>query len=108
MRNAALLIPLLALLSACGNPHQDAADACMAEVRNRLADKNFEVDVNVLAESATPDGNAILLMAPIVFDRALDSEYAQQVECRVRVEGGKPNVIFLQFNWSVDDIRKSQ
>lgn len=107
MRNAMLLI-LSGLLSACGNPNRGAADACMAEIRGRLADKSIEVDVDRLADSAAPVGAATVLTAPIVFDPGLASEYTQQVECRVREENGEPAVIFLQFNWSIDDVRKSQ
>ncbi|HNR91092.1 MAG TPA: hypothetical protein PKO41_01585 [Dokdonella sp.] len=107
MRSTLLLI-LSGLLAACGNPNRDAADACMAEIRGRLADKSIKVDVDRLAESATPTGTATALTAPIVFDPGLASEYTQQIECRVREENGQPTVIFLQFDWNIDDMRKSQ
>lgn len=108
MRNVVMLLALPLLLAACADANRDAADACMAEIRSRLAGKDITVDVDRLAGAATPDGSGTLLTAPIVFDRGLASEYTQSIECRVRVEAGKPSVIFLQFNWSMDDVKKSR
>lgn len=108
MRHAILLI-LVILLSACGNTvHRNAALACMAEVESRLADKRFEVDIDRLTESAVPEAAGTLqLSTPIVFDRGRPSEYTQTIECRVRLDTATPTVIFLQFNWSMDDVKKA-
>lgn len=108
MRHAILLL-LVILLSACGNnEHRRAATACMAEVDNRLAGKHFEVDIGRLTDSAVAESAGTLqLSAPIVFDRGSASEYTQTVECRVRLDTAAPTVIFLQFNWSMDDVKKA-
>ena len=70
MRHVILLLLVLAL-SACGNNvHRKAARACLAEVDNRLSDKQYEVDVARLTDSAVPEAASTLqLSAPIVFDR---------------------------------------
>lgn len=109
MRYAVLSI-LLVLVSACGNNvHRQAARACLAEVDNRLEDKQFDVDVGQLTNSAvTQAADTLQLSSPIVFDRGRASEYTQIIECRVRLDADAPTVIFLQFNWSMDDVKKAQ
>jgi hypothetical protein len=109
MRLALLPIPLL-LLAACGNTvHRNAAKACLAEVDTRLAGKLFDVDVDQLTASAVSQAAETLqLSAPIVFDRGRPTEYTQIIECRVRLDAESPTVIFLQFNWSMDDVKKGQ
>ena len=108
MRHVILLLLVLAL-SACGNNvHRKAARACLAEVDNRLSDKQYEVDVARLTDSAVPEAASTLqLSAPIVFDRGREAEYTQIIECRVRLDTETPTVIFLQFNWSMDDVKKA-
>ncbi len=106
-----LLVSMLGLLAACGGSSrgQVAADTCMREVGSRLADKRIDVDVARLAASANevaPD--TLQLSAPIVFDRGTDGEYTQTIQCRVRFDAEQPSLLFLQFDWDVGDIRKSQ
>lgn len=110
MRHA-LLPCLFGLLVACGAASRErgAADACMVEVNNRLTGKRFDVDVDKLAASATSIATETLqLSVPILFDRGLASEYTQTIECRVRLVPGPVSVIFLQFNWNMDDVKKRQ
>lgn len=95
---------LLGLLSACGKASRErqAADACAAEVRTKLAGKSYELDAAGLASAAKSESaDTYHLDAPIVFDKGLASEYRQTIDCRVRFEGDKPSVIFLQFNWTL-------
>ena len=104
-----ILIIVSGLLTACGGTGRRAADACMVEINSRLAGKNIDVDVGQLGSSAKESGaDTLLLTGPIVFDRGTSSEYTQAIECRVRRDGGTSTVIFLQFNWSMDDVRTSQ
>lgn len=110
MRNA-LLLCLSGFLVACGAAGRErgAADACLVEVNKRLTGKRFDVDVDRLAASAMSIAPETLqLSAAIVFDRGLAREYTQTIECRVRLAADAPTVIFLQFNWNMDDVKKGQ
>lgn len=107
MRIIAVFCCLLAL-SACTSRERSAADACVAEITSRLAGKTFDVDAKQLAESAKVlDADSLQLEGPIVFDRGFAKEYAQTLDCRVRIDGSTANVIFLQFNWSMEDLKKA-
>ncbi len=105
------LLPLLILplLAACSESRETrAANACVAEVGNRLAGRNVTLDAKALAATVAPAADGMLQVSgPIVFDRGLSGEYTQTLDCRVRFEADAPVVIFLQFNWSMDDVRKS-
>ena len=108
MRRAIPLV-FVATLSACGGGgiNRQAADACMKEVGSRLAEKRYEVDVDRLAASAAPNAaNTLQLSAPIVFDRSTDTEYTQTIQCRVRIDPAGPTVVFLQFDFNMDDVFK--
>ncbi|GMV30204.1 MAG: hypothetical protein AMXMBFR59_23290 [Rhodanobacteraceae bacterium] len=110
MRTAVVAIALAVLLSACsGGREQTAAKACESAVKNKLAGRTFELDPKAMAASAKAEGGTILaLSADIVFDKGLTSEYKQTFDCKVRFEGDKePSVILLQFNWSMDDVKKN-
>ena len=105
------VIGMLGLLSACGGGSREqlAADTCMREVESRLSGKRIDVDVGKLAASATsvaPD--TLQLSAPIVFDRNTSAEYTQTIQCRVRFDAAVPSLLFLQFDWNIDDVKKSQ
>lgn len=105
---AVLFMAALGLASCSASNERRAADACLAETANRLAGKQYDVDVKQLAASTTAGADGMLqLSGPIVFDRDLSGEYAQTIDCRVRFEAGEPVVIFLQFSWSMDDVKKS-
>lgn len=97
-------------LAACGGGREQvAASACDKAVQAKLAGRNYELSVGDLASHAKAEGADVMhLSSQITFDKSLSSEYRQTVDCKVRFETGKePNVIFLQFNWSMDDIRKN-
>ncbi|MEO8011115.1 MAG: hypothetical protein ABI650_05680 [Dokdonella sp.] len=105
MRNV-LLLAMCMGLAACGvSRERVAADACLAEAGTRLQGKRIDVDIDKLAASASTNApETYQLSAPIVFDRGLSSEYSQTIECRVRFNAEQPSVIFLQFNWNLDDL----
>lgn len=107
MRNL-LMLAICTGLAACGvSRERSAADACLADADTRLQGKSYEVDVDALAASATSNAaDTYQLSAPIVFDRGLSSEYRQTLECRVRFDAEQPSVIFLQFNWSMEDVKQ--
>ena len=42
-----------------------------------------------------------------MFDKGLSTEYQQTFDCRVRFDKDKvSDVIYLQFNWNKDDLKK--
>ncbi len=109
MRNIVVALASTVLLAGCAASREEqAAEACGKEIQTRLAGRNYEVSAKDLAAHAAAEGPDILRLAStIVFDKGLSSEYRQTVDCRVRFENGKPPaVIFLQFNWSMDDVKK--
>lgn len=110
MRAAMVAIAMAVLLGACGGGREEtAARACESAVRNKLAGRTFELDVTSMARKAKAESNDIIsLNGRIVFDKGLTSEYKQTLDCKVRFEDGKePSVILLQFNWSMDDVKKN-
>ncbi len=110
MRAAIVAVAMAVLLSACGGGREEtAARACESAVRNKLAGRIFELDVKTMASKAkTESGDILSLNGEIVFDKGLTSEYKQTLDCKVRFEGDKePAVILLQFNWSMDDVKKN-
>lgn len=102
-----LVVSAVLLLAACsGSREQQAASACDAAVKDKVAGRGYEMSVKDLAASGKTEGDAIRVSAPIVFDKGLTSEYKQVLDCRVRFEQGKaPTVIFLQFNWLTEDLK---
>ena len=108
MRARLSFLGIVLLLSACGGgSEQQAAAACDKAVKDKLAGRGYEMSVKSLAASAKDDAGVLHLSAPILFDKGLSSEYKQVLDCRVRFEAGKdPTVIFLQFNWATEDLKK--
>lgn len=102
-------IAVLLLASCGGGREQVAASACDKAVQAKLAGRNYELSVGDLASHAKAEGADVMhLSSQITFDKSLSSEYKQTVDCKVRFEAGKdPSVIFLQFNWSMDDVKKN-
>lgn len=103
----------LLLLGGCGGggPEQLAADACMAEVNQRLAGKSYEADTEKLLASATSEGqpaNTLQLTTQIVFDRGLASEFTQVLKCKARIDGKAASVLSIEFIWSMEDLKKSE
>lgn len=110
MRAAVIAIAIAVVLSGCGGGReQTAAQVCEAAVKNKLAGRTFELNPKAMAASAKAEsGDTLSLNSQIVFDRGLTSEYKQTFDCKVRFEGDKePSVILLQFNWSMDDVKKN-
>ena len=91
------------LLTACAGGREDlATTACEREVKAKLNEQNYRIDVNDLRASAEMEDDKIMrLTSSVTFDAGLPREYKQAVECRVRfVEGQKqPNVISINFTW---------
>ena len=108
MRAKLSILIAVVLLSVCGGREQDAAGACEKAVKEKLAGRSYEMSVKNLAASAKGDDPSTLhLTTPLLFDKGLSSEYKQVLDCRVRFEQGKePTVIFLQFNWATEDLKK--
>ena len=51
--------------------------------------------------------DVVSIASTIVFDKGLSTEYQQTFDCRVRFDKDKvSDVIYLQFNWNKDDLRK--
>jgi hypothetical protein len=106
-RGAALALAAVTLASCGGGNETAAATACVDAVQAKLAGRNYELRAKDLAGSAKTVGDEWHLSSQITFDKSLSSEYKQTVDCKVRLEAGKaPSVIFLQFNWSMDDVKK--
>jgi hypothetical protein len=76
-------------IAACGQsanndtPQQRAAQACEAEAKTRIGEKTYRLDIAALA---------------IVIDPGLRDEVKQTLECKVRVQQGKPDeVTYINF-----------
>ena len=105
-----LLSLLLLLLTACAGsgPGKLAADACLGEVNQRLAGKSFDLDSRSLAASAKQEnaaGDIWDLSTQVIFDRGLATEFTQNLNCRVRVDGGTASVVSLEFIWAMKDLK---
>jgi hypothetical protein len=101
---------LLLLLSACGGsgPGQLAANACIAEVNQRLEGKSYELDAKAFAASAETEQGATdiwHLTVPVVFDRGLGTEFTQNLKCKARVDGGSASVLSIEFIWAMKDLK---
>jgi len=99
----------LLLLGGCGNSrNNEAADACSKSIADKLAGKTFNLDRSDMAGHAKDEpGGVVYIASTIVFDKGLSTQYAQTFDCRVRLAEGKPSdVIYLQFNWNKDDLKK--
>jgi hypothetical protein len=99
----------LLLLAGCGNSRNNAAaDACSKSIADKLTGKTFYLDRSDMAGHAKDEPGGVLYIAStIVFDKGLSTQYAQTFDCRVRLTDGKPSdVIYLQFNWNKDDLKK--
>lgn len=110
MRAALMAMTLAVLLTGCGGGRETtAAKACEAAVRQKLAGRTFDLDLADMAAKAKAEGGDILyLTSTVVFDKGLSSEYKQTMDCKVRFEADKdPSVILLQFNWSMDGVKKN-
>jgi hypothetical protein len=106
------MVAILAMsfLSGCAGsgPAQRAAEACKAEVEQRLAGKTYEFDVERFQASAAVDKDSpdtLMLSAPIVFDRGLASEFTQMLKCKARDSGNSASVLSMEFIWNMEDLK---
>lgn len=86
-------------IAACGKsanndtPQQRAAVACELEAKSRIGEKTYQLDVAALAASAKPADDGWELKAPVIIDPGLRDEVQQTLECKVRVQQGKPDEV---------------
>lgn len=109
LRAVSLLI-LGCTLAACGNNRNDSAlDACTKAISDKLAGKTFDLDRKDMAAHVKEEAaDTLLIGSTAVFDKGLLNEYKQTFDCRVRFEkAGTPSVIWLQFNWNKEDLKKA-
>ncbi len=91
-------------LSACSgggvsnSPKELAAAACEAEAKVRIGEKTYQLDTAALAQSAKREDDVWAMQAPIVIEPGLRDEAKQTLECKVRVQEGKPDeVTYINF-----------
>jgi hypothetical protein len=107
-----MLLPAITctlLLAGCGNGRHDAAvDACSKAIAAKIVGKSFNLDGADMAGHARDEPpDVVYIASTIVFDKGLSTQYQQTFDCRARVADGKAtDVIYLQFNWSKDDLKK--
>ena len=105
----ALALSTLSFVGCGSNRNDEAVDTCLKAAADKLADKRYELDrkdmaAHVVQESA----DTVFITTPATFDQGLSSQYKQTFECRVRFETGKPpSVIWLQFAWNKEDLKKA-
>ncbi|HEX6833957.1 MAG TPA: hypothetical protein VF132_10535 [Rudaea sp.] len=110
MKHHLYVVPILLSLAGCGGPSDNGAvDACAKAIADKLAGKTYEVDrKDMAAHLKSETADTVFITSPATFDKGLASEYKQIFECRVRFENGKaPSVIWLQFNWNKEDLKKA-
>lgn len=111
MRGYRLLLATLCLLplAGCGNSRNNAAiDACSKAIGDKITGKTFTLDRKDMANHAKDEAaDVVSIASTIIFDKGLSTEYQQTFDCRVRLDKDKASdVIYLQFNWNKDDLKK--
>lgn len=99
----------LLLLAGCGNSRNDAAiEACSKAIADKVTGKSFTLDRKDMGNHAKDESvDVVAIASTIVFDKGLSTEYQQTFDCRVRLDKDKvSDVIYLQFNWNKDDLKK--
>ena len=87
------------VIAACGQsadndtPQQRAAVACESEAKVRIGEKTYQLDIAALAASAKPADDGWELQAPVIIDPGLRDEVKQTLECKVRIQQGKPDEV---------------
>ena len=100
-----LLVMTAICLGACSgggggsdSPKERAAAACEAEAKIRIGEKTYQLDPTALAGSAKREDDVWAMQAPIVIEPGLRDEAKQTLECKVRVQDGKPDeVTYINF-----------
>jgi hypothetical protein len=102
-----LVLAVFLTLAGCGGGRNDtAADACSKAISDKLAGKTFSLDrKDMIARAKDESTDTVLIGSTITFDQGLSTEYQQTFDCRVRL-GKTADVIYLQFNWNKEDLKK--
>lgn len=83
---------------ASNSPKERAAAACEAEAKVRIGEKTYQLDTAALAQSAQRVDDVWAMQVPIVIEPGLRDEAKQTLECKVRVQDGKPDeVTYINF-----------
>lgn len=83
---------------ASNSPKERAAAACEAEAKVRIGEKTYQLDIAALAQSAQRMDDVWAMQVPIVIEPGLRDEAKQTLECKVRVQDGKPEeVTYINF-----------
>jgi len=97
------------LLAGCGSSRNNAAiDACSKAIADKVTGKSFTLERKDMGNHARDESaDVVAIASTIVFDKGLSTEYQQTFDCRVRFDKDKvSDVIYLQFNWNKDDLKK--
>jgi hypothetical protein len=104
MNKRIVFISFCMAIAACGQsanndtPQQSAAAACEAEAISRIGEKTYQLDIAALAASAKMAEDVWELSVPVIINPGLRDEVKQTLECKVRVQQGKPNeVTYINF-----------
>jgi hypothetical protein len=104
MNKRIVFIAFCMAIAACGQsanndtPQQRAAQACETEAKTRIGEKTYELDIAALAANAKAVEDVWEMQAPIVISPGLRDEVKQTLECKVRVQQGKPDeVTYINF-----------
>ena len=101
-----VLAAFLMLAGCAGSRNDTAAEACNKAIADKLAGKTFSLDLKDMAAHAKDESaDTVLIGSTITFDKGLSTEYQQTFDCRVRF-GKTADVIYLQFNWNKEDLKK--
>ncbi len=96
MKTKIVFITFCMAIAACGHsannasPQEQAANACAAEVKVRLGEKTYAIDLPTLTQSAKLNEDAWQVQAPITIEPGLRGEVKQTLSCNVRLQDGKP------------------
>ncbi len=108
--NPLLAAACLLLLAGCGNSRNNAAiDACSKAIADKVSGKTVTLDRKDMGNHAKDESaDVVSISSTIVFDKGLSTEFQQAFDCRVRFDKDKvSDVIYLQFNWNKDDLKKA-
>jgi hypothetical protein len=107
--NQSFFIALLVIgLAACGGESAGpggksgaAASACDVFVKNKLAEKPYKLDLNVLAASFTESAeHSGSMTSPIIIEPGLTTEVKQTLKCELRFSADEtPEVLNVSFIW---------
>ncbi len=104
MNKRIVFITFCMAIAACGQsadndtPQQRAAAACETEAKARIGEKTYQLDIAALAASAKAVDDGWELQAPVIIEPGLRDEVKQTLQCKVRLQQGKPDeVTYINF-----------